>query len=107
MKFLEEKINGCRVIGKDVKDLIFYPSGVLVYKKHHLIFVSSKDNGIRSLWLREEALYPVVFVLSDFDEVDKIIEGEREYVLEINGNFLFLRDRIVGEPKIEITGQSY
>jgi len=107
MKFLGDKINGCHVLGKDVKDLIFYPRGVLVFKKHHLIFVSSKDNYVRTLWVREEAIYPEVFVSSDFDEVDKIIDGEREYVLEFRGNFLLLRDRIVGEEKIEIRGQSF
>ena len=107
MKFHGEKINGCMVLGKDIKDLIFYPSGVLVYKKHHLIFVSSKDNMVRTLWVREEALYPIIFVSKDFDEVEKIYDGEREYVLQITDTHLYLNEPIVGDPKIEIRGYSY
>jgi len=108
MKFKGEKINGCIVKGKDIKDLIFYQRGVLVYKKDTLIFVSSKDNYVRTLWVREEAMNPVVFISNDFDEIiNEIKDDEREYVLEFNDNFLFLRDGIVGDTKIEIKGQSF
>jgi hypothetical protein len=107
MKFLGEKINGCVVLGKDVKDLIFSLSGVLIYKKHSLIFLNASQLKEKRLWVKEEAMEPVVFASNEFGDLEQIKDGDRRYIMEFNGGFLFLRDAIVGDVKIEIRGKTY
>jgi len=107
MKFHGEKVNGCVVLGKDVRDLIFNLSGILMYKKHSLIFLSVPEFKERRIWVKEEAIEPVVFVSTEFGNLEQIIDGDRRYIMEFNGGYLFLRDAVVGDVKIEIRGVSY
>jgi len=107
IKIHGEKINGCRLLGKDIKDLIFYSRGVLTYKGHDLIFIDVKNMNIRTVRCRQKALQPVVFTSQDFDEVNKIIDDYYEYILDFSYGYLFIRDGIVGDIKITVKGFTY
>jgi len=100
-----EKINGCRVKLGDLKNLITSYRGVLIFRYHTLFFVSYPDMKVNFLCVKEEAVNPAFFTSTDFGDILQLRDNDREYILEFRGNFLFLRDPITGEIKVEIKGK--
>jgi len=105
-----EWINGCELQVSDLKRLLEYPKGVLIFKENMLLFVSYKDMKVKSFECEQEAITPIVFVSDNFDKIIKkikIINNDNKIILEFSGDELILRNPISGDELIYVRGKRY
>jgi len=85
------KKKGCVVKGKDLKNLIHRPAGVLVKKDNNLYFVGEDDKIVvflRNVCDKEK----VVFISEEFDKLQRLLDNE-EYSLTFSCGYLEVWDK--------------
>jgi hypothetical protein len=102
-----DKVNGCRLKGKDIKNLFSYCSGILVYKENLLLFIGMPNKEVKGIIVNEHALEPFVFISDDFCLPDGTVHDDYEYIIEFQKNYLWIRDGITQYPVYWIKGVGY
>ena len=102
-----DKVNGCRITGKQIKDLFSSCSGVLVFKENLLLFISIPKKEVKGIVVEEHALKPFVFISNDFCIPDGIIHDDYTYILDFGKDYLWIRDGITQYPEYWIKGEGY
>jgi len=90
-KFVKE--NEVTVKGKDLKYLIYKPSGILIYHDNKLVFVAN-DDPIKLVLpnLPNKTKEKFVFISDEFNAINELDDNE-EYLLVFNGNALVVKDK--------------
>jgi hypothetical protein len=102
-----EKVNGCRLKGKDIKSLFSHCSGVLVFKENLLLFISIPEKEVKGIVVQEHALEPITFISDDFCLPDNTVHDDYEYILDFGKDYLWIRDGITQYPIYWIKGVGY
>jgi len=84
MGFIFSKPKGCKVLGKDIKNLINSSQGVLAYDGERLKFVSFDDMIVKYLSGCHEKKNKVIVFISNMFNLIKELEDDREYILEFS-----------------------
>jgi hypothetical protein len=85
------KKKGCIVIGKDLKDLIHRPAGVLVKKEGNLYFVGEDDKIV--LFIRDVCdKEKIAFISEEFDKLQRLLDDE-EYNIVFSCDYMEVWDK--------------
>jgi len=102
-----DRVNGCKVTGKQIKDLFSTCSGVLIFKENLLLFISIPKKEVKGIVVKEHALKPIIFVSDDFCLPDGVVHDDYTYILDFNKDYLWIRDGITQYPEYWIKGEGY
>jgi hypothetical protein len=106
MKIGFANVNAFEIKGKDLKQTIFSPFGILVYEGRQLFFkdlVSMRETVYRPT--SHEAEYKVVFLSKEFDKLQTLDDETTYLVTILNGMIIVHKQNIYGDY-ITIAGEN-
>jgi len=98
MKIGFANVNAFEIKGKDLKQTIFSPFGILVYEGRQLFFKSLTD--MKETVYRptsHPAEYKDVFLSKEFDKVQQLDDDTDYLVTILNGAIIIHRENIYGD----------
>jgi hypothetical protein len=98
MKIGFANVNGFYVKGKELKQTIFSPFGILVFEGRELFFkdlVSMRETVYRPT--SHEAEHKVVFLSKEFDKTQSLDDETTYLVTILNGMIIIHRENIYGD----------
>jgi len=98
--------NATKIRGKDLKSLVFSPTGVLTFQGRVLTFMSCPDMKTKEL---RPTYYPAenkaVFASKEFDKI-QTLDDDTEYIISFDGIVLNIYKETVYNHVLSILGES-
>jgi len=98
--------NATKVLGKSLKQLVFSPTGILVFEGRVLTFMSCPELKVKEL---RPTTYPAetkaVFASKEFDKIQQL-DDNTEYIISFDGIALNIYKETIYNHVLSIMGES-